>query len=224
MRIALGGSVANTGRSSLDDPVPALRASRLARSKHPLDAEAHERHRALHGGGDRLRAVALDQLGRVRALGQLDHAQLELPLRRERRCPQHRLLPGAVGVEGQQHRLRHPRELADLLGVSGPCPSAPPRCASPPGAARSHRCTPRTGSPAPPAPHARAPGPPRRGAGPCGRRRCRTCSGTSAGARRPLAAARAPLVLARSIARAPKPSTRPRMSASGNMIRERNRS
>ena len=63
---------------------------------------------------------------------------------------QHRLLPGAVGVEREQHRLGHPRQLTHLLARQGGAHQARPCCACPPGAGRSCRCSPRTGSPHPP--------------------------------------------------------------------------
>ncbi len=211
MRSALGGSIANTGRSSLEHPIPALGAAVVAAVQDALDAKAHERHRLLHGSLDRPRPLALHELGRVGPVGEGHDAQLQLAPSGETGRAQHRLLPGAVGVERQQDGRRHPRELRRPARPSGRCPSDRPRCESRPGAVRSRRCSPRTGSSAPRARPGRARDRRRRDATPCGRRCCRRCSGTSGAD-------------PRRSARAPNPSTRPRMSASGNMMRERKRS
>ncbi len=60
---------------------------------------------------DRAQPLGLHELGRVLPDGQRHDAQLQLAPRSETGSAQHRLLPGAVGVERQQHRGRHPREL-----------------------------------------------------------------------------------------------------------------
>ncbi len=82
--------------------------------------------------------------------GQRHDAQLELALGREAGGAQHRLLPGAVGVEREQHGRRHPRELAHLLVGQRGAHQADGVAKARPGAGRSRRCSPRTGSSARP--------------------------------------------------------------------------
>ena len=79
--------------------------------------EDDERNRFLDAGAKRVRALALDELGRVGPLGQRDDPELErglAPLGQPRR-PQHRLLAGAIGVEAQVQHADDALELADLL-------------------------------------------------------------------------------------------------------------
>ena len=64
----------------------------IALGEHALDAKAHERHRPAHERAHRLGALALHELGRIAAGGQLDDAQLELSLGGEGGRPQHGLL------------------------------------------------------------------------------------------------------------------------------------
>ena len=115
-RSALGGSPANTGRSS---STAASLPSALSRSPsassrstrkrtNGTDASTRSRHRR-----GALRA-ATSSAG-SRPAGSETTRSSSLPPRGDPRGAQHRLLPGAVGVERQQHDRREPRELADLL-------------------------------------------------------------------------------------------------------------
>ena len=85
-----------------------------------VDAEADERHRALGQRPHRAGALLLDQVGRVQPGRQRHDAQLEPAARRDPGRAQHRLLPGAVGVEGEEHDAGEAGQLADLvLGQRG---------------------------------------------------------------------------------------------------------
>ncbi len=212
IRIALGGSVANTGRSSstMRSRPSGLRV--VARRQHSLDAKAHERHRLLHRRARSPRGPSRC----TSSAGSIPPGRLTTRSSRRRRaasCEARSIaswpavsassasstvvairdeLPHLLGRQRgahQTHGVGHPRLVhRDHVGVA---------------LAQDHAAR--------RAPRGRGRGRRRRGGGPCGRRRCRRCSGTSVSAP---PAARAP--------RSPAPC--PRVSASGNMIRARKRS
>ena len=89
----------------------------IAARQHPLDAEAHERHRpprpAIASGPSRCTSSA----GSLPA-GSGTTRSSSLPRAASAGGPQHRVLTGPVGVERQQHSRREAGELRDLLPVS----------------------------------------------------------------------------------------------------------
>ena len=158
----------------LEDPVAALGARVIAGVEDPLDAEAHERHRpptqrrCTASAPSRCRASA----GSAPA-GSAATRSSSLRRAASARGLQHRLLPGAVGVERQHHRRREAPELADLLVGQRRAHQADRVAHAGLVRRRSRRCSPRRGPPPRPSSAWRAPGGPRRGGGPCGRPRCR---------------------------------------------------
>jgi hypothetical protein len=110
-----GGKLGQHWAQLVQGAILPLGAAQIRPLEDALDVEHDERDGGLHQASQCVGPVALDQLGGVGALGQRDNAQLQLGFGRQPGRAEHRLLPGAVGVEAQHEHPDDSLELAHLL-------------------------------------------------------------------------------------------------------------